>query len=178
MQCIVDLGPLYESPVFDLEEAVIPVPIAGFITHEPQHYYADRVGLRFPAADKTLVRRLGELNWLRFLRIQAERDRNVDQENVDVSEENVQEARTIVESKFNDSGLGTSVAPTSKYAETVVSFYQTDGSCVRVPPLSQDAKAGKPFECISCGRTIRVTRTALWKYVDRLEYFPGIADAT
>lgn len=72
----------------------------------------------------------------------------------------------IADSKFHDSGVGTSLgaslAPTVSYAETTMS-YNHDGQSVRIPPLSKEAKSGLPFTCVACGRTVVITNNSGWK---------------
>lgn len=154
IQCLMDLGPLFKCPVLDVEQE--REPAAGgkmSTTWSPHKNYCDRISQRFPKAHGDLVLRLGKANWDRFLRCRERRNRS-NQE----AKHPVLEASTVDGSKFHDSGLGTSVpsggAASIRYAETTMSFHAENGSSVRIPPLSHDAKRGNPFECVACGKRI------------------------
>ncbi|KAH6631005.1 hypothetical protein B0J18DRAFT_117931 [Chaetomium sp. MPI-SDFR-AT-0129] len=63
---------------------------------------------------------------------------------------------TIVASDFHDSGLGTSMATPSSYAETVMSYLGTKGGSIKIPPVPPEAMQGNPFTCDVCGRKCRL----------------------
>ena len=160
-ECLMDLHTAYDDPASDEEHDKAAAVVAGDV-FQPSRYYSDRIAIRFPNADKSLVEKLGSENWKRFLRCQSERNMN---SKVHHDTEPAIEAKdpTIVESKFHDSGLGSSRPATTLYAETVTSFYREDGGVVRIPPLPEEGKAGKPFECVVCNKILRISRRAAWK---------------
>jgi hypothetical protein len=67
-------------------------------------------------------------------------------------------------SKFHDSGVGTSVQTGSLYAETVMTYRRQGTHSVRIPPLSEEAKHGKPFDCLACGKEVTIRSNSAWKY--------------
>jgi hypothetical protein len=177
--CLMEMLTVYQCPALDVENEEDPAPALIADSRAPSQYYSDRIAVRFPNADMSLVSRLGEANWKRFLRGRSERETNSRR----VADSSLQEPTsdpTVIGSKFHDSGLGESApsAPAgSVYAETVTSFYQADGHAIRIPPLPEEAKKGKPFECIACGKTVRISGTPAWKWVALISHpFASHAD--
>jgi hypothetical protein len=159
--CLMDLHTAYDNPASD-EDCDRTEEIAAGEAFQPSRYYSDRIAIRFPEANRSLVDKLGVENWKRFLRCQYERDLNsqIQQENTN---DTAADQNTVVLSKFHDSGLGSSVPATTLYAETVTSFYREDGEVVRIPSLPEEGKAGKPFECIVCNKKVLISLRASWK---------------
>lgn len=166
IECLMDLEPLIKTPFIQPQNRkrvtdVMPRPESW----TPEKMYSDRIGHRFPKAQLDLVARLARANWDRFLRIQLEKERIVAAER----EVGARPAATVVSSSeqasfFHDAGLGTSVATGSSYAETTMSYQQeNNNSSVKIPPLPVDAKKGVPFNCLSCGRDVRITNNSDWK---------------
>ncbi|KAL7816119.1 hypothetical protein V8C26DRAFT_400513 [Trichoderma gracile] len=171
------LDPLLKYPIFDTQskDAADGVAIS---TWSPEKLFSDRIEHRFPSAATPLASRLGRANYERFLRCQATRDAQEIAEALFVTnrEEQAGTGTIIADSKFHDSGvgtsLGTSIVLTVPYAETTMS-YNHDGQSVRIPPLSKEAKSGLPFSCIACGHNIIVTNNSGWKrhiYLDLQPY--------
>jgi len=159
VQCLMDLGPLFKNPPLDL--SLTKEKAAETIEWAPEKAYCEKVQQRFPQARSSLVLRLGEANWTRYLRLQNQR--NARDEPAE-STAQIIDSRTIADSKFHDSGIGTSLPTTTSYAETVMTYTAgTDGQKIRIPPLPEDAKRGESFECIACARSIRVASTKSWK---------------
>ncbi|KAH0491698.1 hypothetical protein TgHK011_003113 [Trichoderma gracile] len=172
-----NLDSLLKYPIFDTqhEDAADGVVIS---TWTPEKLFSDRIEHRFPSAATPLASRLGRANYERFLRCQATRDAQEIAEALFVTnrEEQAGTGTIIADSKFHDSGvgtsLGTSIVLTAPYAETTMS-YNHDGQSVRIPPLSKEAKSGLPFSCIACGHNIIVTNNSGWKrhiYLDLQPY--------
>ncbi|KAK3988277.1 hypothetical protein QBC44DRAFT_329775 [Cladorrhinum sp. PSN332] len=171
-QCLLDLDPLIKSAV--------PDPVANerqygklvAVDWAPHTVFSDRVSRRFPTADASLVESLAKANLDRFLRARDEREAGrLAQE---VSRIAAGAAALLKDSgaadpseggtKFHDSGLGTSIATPSSYAETVMSYREGESfASVRIPPLPEGAKNGKDFECIACGRVLVITNNSAWK---------------
>ncbi|MBE3047080.1 hypothetical protein IMZ48_32065 [Candidatus Bathyarchaeota archaeon] len=82
--------------------------------------------------------------------------------------ENVATAAQYTEpvSKVHDSGLETSIDSGSAYAETVMSYRQNGAGSVKIPPLPEEGRQGRPFECFACGDNLHITNNSAWKYVD------------
>jgi hypothetical protein len=159
-ECLMDLHTAYDDPVSD-DEHDRPIDAIPGEIFSPSRYYSDRIAIRFPNAEKYLVEKLGSENWKRFLHCQNQRNMNIRGQQEPIMESTKEP--TVVESKFHDSGLGSSAPATTLYAETVTSFYRDDGGCVRIPPLPEEAKTGKPFECVICNKTVQISRRAAWK---------------
>ncbi|RFU78548.1 ankyrin repeat [Trichoderma arundinaceum] len=167
------LDSLLKFPIFDLnhEDSAESYTLS---TWSPEKLFSDKIENRFPCAEAGLALHLGKTNYERYLRCQANRDALGNEETVNATNQEGQEhAGTIIAgSKFHDSGIGTSIALTMSYAETLMS-YSHDGQSVRIPPLSKEAKAGLPFSCLACGRTVLITNNSAWKrhiYLDLQPY--------
>lgn len=167
VQCLHDLDPLIRFPAPDIIQPSRDTQQEP-VEWQPHIAYTDRIKFRFPDADPSLVDRLARANLERFQKGKADRRKN---QSAGIKSDEV--AGTIAEyteplSKFNDSGIGTSINTGSAYAETVMSYRQEGGESVKIPPLSKEAKQGKPFECVACGRKLVITNSSVWKYVNRL----------
>jgi len=157
IRCLLDLIPSILWPIEDPEHRE-KVPKLDFLQERTAHqYYSDLLSKRFPEADPNLIERLGQANWTRYKRGQAEREANVEKETIDIDPS----GSVYSPSKFHDSGLGSSVPARTTYAQSIVS---SDGGSSRIPPLSQNAKKGEPFPCDACGRSIRVKSDREWRY--------------
>lgn len=171
------LDPLLKYPIFDTQDEDVANSHITLIW-SPEKLFSDKIENRFPSAATPLASHLGRANYERYLRCQATRDAQGREEPGPLVNQEVQEyAGTIIaNSKFHDSGVGTSLgaslALTVSYAETTMS-YSHDGQSVRIPPLSREAKSGLPFSCIACGRTVVITNNSGWKrhiYLDLQPY--------
>jgi hypothetical protein len=162
IRCLIDLIPSILWPAEDLEHRE-KAPKLDFLQERTAHqYYSDLLNKRFPEADPNLIERLGQANWTRYKRGQAEREANVEKETIDIDP-----SRSVYSpSKFHDSGLGSSVPARTTYSQSIVSSFSnhTDGSRSSIPPLSENAKKGEPFPCDACGRSIRVKSHYEWRY--------------
>ena len=173
-QCLMELDPLFRDPVLDLASQKQKQHLEA-IDWTPETAFCDKVQQRFPKAEPTLVERLGKANWARFLRCQEIRN---SVEMGTLSQTNTagnqgEDGTVAASSRFHDSGLGTSLATASLYAETVMTYGAAAGQKVRIPPLSDEAKNGAPFPCLACGRSVRITNNSGWKrhlYLDLEPY--------
>ncbi|SPO02513.1 uncharacterized protein DNG_05186 [Cephalotrichum gorgonifer] len=164
VQCLLDLGPLIKSPAADpvqlsREDKRIPEKL------DPHVFYGDSIRVRFPKADPALVDRLARANLERFLKGRADREKNQGVGEMAVMAGTAETVAPYTEpvSKFHDSGLGTSINTGSAYAETVMSYHRKDGESVRIPPLPEEARKGRPFECVACGKNVVMRTTSAWK---------------
>lgn len=157
IRCLIDLIPSILWPAEDPEHRE-KVPKLDFQQERTAHeYYSDLLSKRFPEADPNLIERLGQANWTRYKRGQAEREANIEKETIDINPS----GSVYSPSKFHDSGLGSLAPARTTYTQSIVS---SGGSKSRIPPLSQNAKKGEPFRCDACGRSIRVKSDREWRY--------------
>ena len=159
-QCLMDLDALIQSPVLDPQPTI---SAAKGVTDAPEPWapFSHRISQRFPGTRADLVARLAQANLQRFQRIQDRQSRGASPEReVDATAEH---AASEGGTKFHDSGLGTSVKTPSAYAETVMSYHKGEDSTTRIPPLSEEAKQGRPFDCLACGCQITVSTNSAWK---------------
>ncbi|KAF2136283.1 uncharacterized protein K452DRAFT_280213, partial [Aplosporella prunicola CBS 121167] len=155
------LGSILEDPIPTFSTAEKPRTPAFIRDWSAHHYYAEIINARFPLAKPALVEVLGKRNWERFQRIQKIRDEN--------EHKNILAHEIENESKFHDSGLGTSASANSTngeemsmYAETILSK-RAKYSHKHLPPLPEDGRKGKPFTCEICNRSVSIQRTQAWR---------------
>lgn len=148
----------------------------ALVTWQPQDAFAHIIRNRFPAAVEGLVEALAKANLDRLHRCHEARETNAENPNLEdqwITQTLVKNApeRTDAGETRNDSGYGTMSAVSdraslrlaqSQYAETVMSYAAGDRT-IKIPPLSADAKAGRPFICVACGKSVRFTRSRMWK---------------
>ena len=162
VQCLVDLGPGYDEPIrdrrLDEEEARVPNEAR---TWDPARYMASRIRHRYPKGDSELLKLLGHQNWDRLREVYATREAN----SGTTQRSEADEASTVAPSRsaFHDSGLGTSVATPTSYAETVLSYHVSQGESVKIPPLPAEAAQGKAFRCPICGQSVQISDKSRWK---------------
>ena len=161
-----ELGPLLKQPVLDLEHTPdTEGPICSIWS--PHQAYVDLIENRFPLADSHITQHLGRANYERYVRCRAKKNAPTDgndQKSSPAMEFPVPDPSvTVGASSFHDSGVGTSVPTLGSYAETLMSYRHED-RCVRIPPLPEEAKEGKPFQCIVCGYSLRISNNKAWKY--------------
>ncbi|KAM7194207.1 hypothetical protein V8F33_007353 [Rhypophila sp. PSN 637] len=191
-QCLIDLAPLIKAAVPDYhDEQKDQIPGLSStdpemsLAHDWKPYlvFSDRVQRRFPSANSAVVTRLAKANLDRILRTTSQREANrVARESMEHGtdlEANVhtgQEEKSEIGTR-HDSGIGTSIATPSSYAETVMSYKQKeggDGASIKIPPLPEGAKNGAEFECIACGRLQIITTNSHWKRHLFLDLHPWI----
>ncbi|KAK6833468.1 hypothetical protein PG987_008162 [Apiospora arundinis] len=165
---LMELDPLIRYPVIEImtERSAPGTDLDIWMPHKA---YCDKVENRFPRAPDLLVSRLGRANYDRYLRCQHERDQEATQL-LGVGDA----VGSIAASTFRDSALGSSLATGSSYAETVMSYHGGGGQSIRVPPLSQAAKAGLPFKCLACGKLVIFKSNSVWKRHLYLDLRPWI----
>ncbi|KAI8651408.1 hypothetical protein NCS55_01385300 [Fusarium keratoplasticum] len=166
IQCLRDLGPLIDSPFVERPKQPEHATLVSLqITWEAYQPYGDRTLQRFPQTQANLVEKLARANLDRFRKIQEEK-----RENLIKQQQHDETASRISGSvRYRDSALGTSLATGSIYAETLMTYGQSEDLAVRVPPLPEGAKSGVPFECLACGRSVSIKNNSAWNQ-------PGIFD--
>lgn len=171
VECLLVLDPIIRCPAPDIRTRRIHGKGKTAVDWEPHLSYSDKISNRFPNAPGKLVDRMARANWERFLRTKAAREKNMAAAEEQATgaaaavAAGVQLENSLTEptSKFNDSGVGTSIHAGSGYAETMMSYQASGRESVRIPPLSEDAKQGKPFDCVACGRQLTITNNSAWK---------------
>ena len=141
-------------------------------------YFINQVQDKFEHVDPSLARRLGEVGWERFRRLQRACMRNKeiittedsDSESEEVIQEEIEPSTYVPVSTFQDSGLGTSLATKSRYSASVAShksFLSTKSStegALRVPKTPIQVSYGLPFPCKLCNRTVKdIDSRVKWK---------------
>lgn len=159
------LGSILEDPVPAFPSIEEAPRLSAIQDRHAHQYYADLINVRFPHAQAPLAEFLSKCNWDRYQRIKQESERNAQREPSPLAEGEKK-------SRFNDSGLGTSVPAQSitdhGYAETVFS-QRAEASHKRIPPLPEQGRKGEPFVCEVCNKTVSIQRTQPWKYVLRFQ---------
>lgn len=157
------LDPLIKYPIFDLEKGKA-IEDDVHSTWSPEKLFIDRIERKFPLAEVSLASRLGKANFERYLRCQADRDALENEgSKEDLPSTQLEATGTIIaKSTFHDSGVGTSIAPTTTYADTLANDSH-EGQLVRILLLPEGIKKRLPFSCVACGRTVRFTNYSTWK---------------
>ncbi len=168
IQCLVDLGSRFKEPVRDRpgkEEAALPTQVP---TWDPSKAMAARIRHRYPDGDAAFIEVQGQVNWERRQRLYALKEANTRDGDVTLKPESASQTPvTLVASDFYDSGLGSSVATPSSYAETVLSYHGTRGGSIKIPAVPAEGLQGKPFACNICGRRCQLPGSnwkSFWKY--------------
>jgi hypothetical protein len=173
-KCLMDLLPSMEQiyknardPCLRLEERSGKI---SFHVTEAARPYVLQVHDKFRDAKTSLVERLGEANWQRFMRVRHCMA-SVTQDDDAKDFETGARSAFFPGSKFHDSGLGNSLPTESSFALSVAShssfvssLAEEKGSSARVPPTPNEVAEGLPFECFICKRTLNRIKTRVdWK---------------
>lgn len=158
--CLMDLSSALICPALEVEPKDEPSVITSGqrCAHD---YHARLIEAKFPRAQPQLLHTLGQISWKRYQRMQQEREAYFRAQLVISSDQNSQAAK----SQFQDSGIGSSLPIASTYAGTTISFttMASDGNRLNIPSIPAEAKNGKSFECVACGRHVRVTNNREWR---------------
>jgi len=141
---------------------------------DPALAYVQNIRDKHPGADPELVRRLGQANWERHIRIR----RLMGQDVTDTEGESTPHcARSDFKpaSTLRDSGIGTSIRtppPLYAYEPSVVTSIQStrantngNGYHFRIPEMPQEESPGRGFPCPICRRhLIDIQTRSDWKY--------------
>lgn len=164
-----DLGPRFKEPIRDrvaVEEPALPSQLT---TWNPAEYLASRIRHRYPKCDAGFTQILGQSNWDRAQRLYALKETNTREVQQPAGKAELEPGLpgTVVASDFHDSGLGTSVATPSSYAETVLSYRGAKGGSIKIPQVPPEGLMGKPFSCDICGHMCQLPVAnwkTFWKY--------------
>ncbi|RYP77649.1 hypothetical protein DL771_001017 [Monosporascus sp. 5C6A] len=163
IRCLNDLDSSLTNPATDAEPGM-RADMAECTSLAPHHSYSMRIKDRFPKVSRRLADHLGEANLRRYRYISLVRLEAADAEKGQYLPLNLdgdmRDAATLP-----DSGIGTSIQTSIAYAHSQASFVSAmgDNPDSVFPPLSKNAKSGKPFECDACGRLVVATRSRVWK---------------
>lgn len=164
-------------PPSEASKPVLDVPAEVSALARP---YVIQVQDRFKLIDDRLANRLGEANWQRYLRLQklamivrAQAGFEEAQDSSDDGDDNLGmvEKSFMPASEFHDSGLGSSVPASSRYAISNAShssFLSTESAAgrgvARVPATPGEVEDGKPVRCSICGEVLEnIKSRAEWK---------------
>ena len=157
IKCLMELGPSLEQNLASARRSDFSIFKSASVLHcpsEPAGFYVSLVREKFRHASEGLVKRLGEANWQRHLKV-----RNM----MEDAKNNPAKVQDTARSTFHDSGIGTSVPVRTQYAPSHTSFRtsNTEGgpNSLRVPPTPLEAAQGKPFQCYLCGDILSTIRT-------------------
>lgn len=171
-ECLMDLLPGLErsSRVHQHTPMDYIDPSPVFQVSEPASPFVSLVLDRFRKASPRLAQRLGEANWQRYVRIRARMGAN-DGDLLAHTEPVIPCSVFNPVSLFRDSGLGTTVVASSKYAMStashtsfVSSLADVNKGSLRVPDEPAEVALGKPFTCAICGHKLYNIKTRIdWK---------------
>ncbi|KAF2874548.1 hypothetical protein BDV95DRAFT_604718 [Massariosphaeria phaeospora] len=121
--------------------------------HGAYLYFSDIVRSRYKEAPEALADRLGQLNLERYNRLAAARDVNLqsEMESYEISQTSSELPKSTL---FHDSGLGSSVPPTSLPSVSAPSMFSAlaGNSRSRLPSFPRSAR-NRPLVCGYCGKT-------------------------
>lgn len=162
MQALADLGPLYEEPIADVEARHEPPARLDITT--PVANLVSLIKYMFPKCDSTVAGGIAEAVLSTWCKIQenAAAMPTYGQE-AETPRPSLQKAKTLVETLFHDSGIGTSIR--SSYAETVRCYHVTSDNPVKVqlPRMPDKTARGDSFRCETCHCYVRVSNEREWK---------------
>ena len=125
---------------------------------------------RYRSAPTSLVERLGEANWQRWVRIRKQMDREDESEEGN-EEQEIADSIFLPTPKFRNPGFGTSMPAQSDCAFSVASHtsflsshVESEDGEARVPPTPEQVAEGRPFDCAICGQTLASIKSRIdWK---------------
>ncbi|KAK8047945.1 hypothetical protein PG996_016009 [Apiospora saccharicola] len=184
-RCLADLSVALDCPSKDPEYTHEQETAEAPATLAPHQPYSQKILERFPSAPLLLVDRLGKSNLKRHQRIierhletepmLGDEDNTLpepsypDQSVTDYQDRMGGAWNWVMDTALRDSALGSSI-PTytigSQPGKSDISSILTslaEASWRAFPPLTEDAKHGKPFECEGCGRVVVMTKTKSWR---------------
>ena len=177
VQMTLDLVPTLELTLEHVEgfqKRTRPIRTEPFSASNPAGIYISLVRDRFPEADDRLIERLGEANWQRHLNIRKRIDQSAgvcQQDGSGELEGTIAGSTFQPPTLFHDSGIGTTLAAKSQYAQSEASHASLNSSpadsergVVRVPPTPAEVGLGEPFRCNICGQIqSRIKHRVDWK---------------
>lgn len=145
--------------------------ITTFYVTDSARQYVMQIRDKFPRASPTLVERLGEANWQRYVRIrqQMHQCEGLD-EDQDGEDKPPGFRSTFVPTEFHDSGLGSSLTrgphvtrSVASHTSILSSYSGRDKGRLRAPPTPAEVLQGLPFTCWICGNELTIRNRAEWK---------------
>ena len=168
-QCVLDLSAVFGQQFMHITSDSRDPDGSMALTedHEAHSYITRMIEEMYPEIDKQVANSLGKLAWERARLVRLEWEKNI---SLNLPFE--APLKDLGQSEFFDSGLGTSLGADTFDIQSIASFIsgfsRNEGSnSVRLPPLSEEAKAGEPFECMACGKQVRISRRKDWRCVYR-----------
>lgn len=171
VQLILDLTPTLESTIEHQKRMLhnqLYIEQSSFAASGPARNYISLVHDKFPKASQKLKERLGEANWQRHLNVRRRMNQAAGDGNGDaITTGSVFQPKTL----FHDSGIGTTIAAKSQYAQTeashtsfMSSIAQHEKGSLRVPPTPKEVGSGEQFKCYICGvLQTRIKNRISWK---------------
>ncbi|KAI0970720.1 hypothetical protein F4678DRAFT_434454 [Xylaria arbuscula] len=174
-QCLLDLGTRFEEQLLN--------PIASEAAANPLNSFngglsdtfIERIIRLYPQCESNLAGRMGNANWLRFVRIAELKPRtsegrptqDKDTDTVyDATESEPIDFQSVVDtastrgkSLFHDSGLGTA----SHASESRPNAVRLAPERQSYPPLPESATQGEPFRCMTCKNQVTVVSEKEWR---------------
>lgn len=172
--CLTELGPTLQQNLLHSRNSYAKFsypPVVPFRLSDPAAVYVSLIRDKFRNAQVQLVNRLGEANWQRHQAIREQLKRShVETDAAEDEDQTLYYSVFRPHTTFHDSGVGTSVPTHTNHAPSHASFqsskFEGEHGCVRVPPIPEKAKDGKPFQCHFCGQDIPNIRSRVdWKLV-------------
>ncbi|KAI1311742.1 hypothetical protein F5Y03DRAFT_287677 [Xylaria venustula] len=174
-QCLLDLGTRFEEQLLNpiaSEAAAKPVPLFDGGLSDT---FIERIIRLYPQCESNLAGRMGEANWLRFVRIAELKPRTNEGRPVqdndtdavhDVTENEPSEFKSVVDtastrgkSIFHDSGIGTTSHVSESHPNTVRPAPERQG----YPALPEGAIQGEPFRCMTCKNQVTMASEKEWR---------------
>lgn len=146
--------------------------IVTFHVTDSAKQYVMQIRDKYPKASTTLVERLGEANWQRYVRIRRKmRQCESFEEEPDGEERFPSFQSAFVPTEFDDSGLGSSVAfaphvtrSVASHTSFMSSHADREKGRLRVPHTPADVLEGVAFTCWICGNELSSIRNRIdWK---------------
>lgn len=134
--------------------------------------YVMQIRDKYPKAPTSLVERLGEANWQRYVRIRRKMHQGESSDEEADGEERFRSFQsTFVPTEFHDSGLGSSVAfaphvtrSVASHTSFMSSHADHDKGRLRVPHTPGEVFDGVAFTCWICGNKLSSIRNRIdWK---------------
>ncbi|KAI9695502.1 MAG: hypothetical protein M1820_008604 [Bogoriella megaspora] len=163
VECLVDLTPALDSPAENYTYGEERAIVALNTYLEAHHPFVEQVRNKFPNADIKLTDRLAKRIRDRHLHLLKERGTNETQDEQAVCQ--LDTRITVSGSNFRDSAIGPSLPATTTYVPTTAPsiISRTPSSHeARFPALTHAAMKGEPFDCVACGKRLRVTSRQRW----------------
>lgn len=158
--CLLDLGRLFDSPVWDVEAQEIASGHDCEI-RPPHQLYAENIRTMFPNANDTVVDRLARANYDRFWRCHKVREKEASDKLAMLSTVARTSTIGLVWEKMPTEG--SSLLSASSIALAIEAICAEKGRTARVPALPPRARSNKPFICVACGKILFINNSITWK---------------